>query len=80
MTVIELPDDKAAVLKAKASAHGLTLQAWLTSLADEEQRQSLAQKPFQTGRGMLAKYGTAPSAEEIDENRREMFRNFGQDF
>ena len=30
--------------------------------------------------GMLAKYGPAPSAEEIDENRREMFRNFAQDF
>ncbi|MBS1828348.1 MAG: hypothetical protein JST93_23785 [Acidobacteria bacterium] len=29
---------------------------------------------------MLAKFGRAPSAEEIDENRREMFRNFGQEF
>jgi hypothetical protein len=29
---------------------------------------------------MLAKYGTAPSAEEIDENRREMFRGFATDF
>jgi hypothetical protein len=29
---------------------------------------------------MWAKYGSAPSAEEIDENRREMFRNFAKDF
>jgi hypothetical protein len=29
---------------------------------------------------MWAKYSPAPSAEEIDENRREMFRNFAQDF
>jgi len=29
---------------------------------------------------MLAKYGTAPSAEEIDENRREMFHGFAKDF
>jgi hypothetical protein len=29
---------------------------------------------------MLAKYGPAPSAEEIDENRREMFRSFAKDF
>ena len=29
---------------------------------------------------MLAKYGPAPSAEEIDENRRDMFRGFAQDF
>ena len=79
MTVIELPEDKAAVLKAKASAEGLTLQAWITRLADDERHQGLAQKPFETGRGLLAKYGEAPSAEEIDENRREMFRNFGHD-
>jgi len=37
-------------------------------------------KPFTSGYGMLAKYGPAPSAEEIDENRREMFRGFGEDF
>jgi hypothetical protein len=36
--------------------------------------------PFKTGRGMLAKYGPAPSAEEIDENRRDMFRGFGENF
>jgi len=28
---------------------------------------------------MLAKYGPAPSAEEIDENRKDMFRGFGED-
>jgi len=27
-------------------------------------------------RGLLAKYGPAPSAEEIDQNRGEMFANF----
>jgi hypothetical protein len=27
-------------------------------------------------RGLLAKYGTAPSAEEIDQNRAEMFADF----
>jgi hypothetical protein len=30
--------------------------------------------------GILAKYGPAPTAEEIDENRKEMFRNFGECF
>jgi hypothetical protein len=29
---------------------------------------------------MLAKYGPAPSAEEIDENRKEMFHGFADDF
>jgi hypothetical protein len=36
MTVIELPDEQATALKAKAAAQGLTLEAWLKRLADEE--------------------------------------------
>jgi plasmid stability protein len=36
MTVIELPDEQAAVLKAKAAAEGLSLEAWLQKLAQEE--------------------------------------------
>ena len=36
--------------------------------------------PFKTGRGMFAKYGQAPSAEEIDANRADMFQNFGEHF
>lgn len=36
MTVIELPDPQAAALKAKAASQGLTLEAWLKKLADEE--------------------------------------------
>jgi len=34
--------------------------------------------PFKTGRGILAKYGPAPSSEEIDANRADMFRDFGE--
>jgi hypothetical protein len=36
MTVIEIPDDQAAALKAKAAAQGLTLEAWFKKLADED--------------------------------------------
>jgi len=36
MTVIELPDEQAAILKAKAAAEGLSLEAWLKKLAREE--------------------------------------------
>jgi hypothetical protein len=79
MTVIEIPDDQAAALKAKAAAQGLTLEAWLGKLAEEEVRDGDPPKPFKTGRGMLAKYGPAPSAEEIDENRMDMFGGFAQD-
>jgi hypothetical protein len=76
MTVIELPDNQAAALKAKAAAQGLTLKAWLGKLADAEAKP----KPKKSAYGLLAKYGPGPSAEEIDENRREMFRGFGEDF
>jgi hypothetical protein len=79
MAVIELPDDQAAALKARAAAQGLTLRDWLGKLAEEPPAVTLG-KPLKTGRGMLAKYGPAPSAEEIDENRRNMFRGFAQDF
>jgi hypothetical protein len=32
-------------------------------------------RPFKNSRGILAKYGPAPTAEEIDENRVDMLRN-----
>ncbi len=35
MTVVENPDDQAA-LKAKAAAQGLTLEGWLEKLADPD--------------------------------------------
>jgi hypothetical protein len=38
MTVIELPDEQAAALKAKAAAEGLSLEAWLQKLAAEQER------------------------------------------
>jgi len=45
MTVIELPDEQAAALKAKAAAEGLSLEAWLNKLATAEPP---AQRPLQT--------------------------------
>jgi hypothetical protein len=33
MTVIELPDDQVAALKARAAAQGLTLEAWFERLS-----------------------------------------------
>lgn len=79
MTVIEISDSQASVLKARAAAQGLTLKAWIEKLA-EEPPEAVPRRPLKTGRGMLAKYGPAPTAEEIDENRREMFSGFAQDF
>ena len=45
MTAIELPDEQAAALKARAAASGLTLEAWLNELASAEPS---GQKPLQT--------------------------------
>ena len=42
MTVIELNDEQAAALKAKAAAAGLTLEAWLERLASEEPKPTVA--------------------------------------
>jgi hypothetical protein len=44
MTVIELPDEQAAALKAKAAAEGLSLEAWFNKLAGTDQ----PQRPLQT--------------------------------
>ena len=43
MTVIELPDDQAAALQAKAAAEGLGLEAWLGRLAAGEQKNTATQ-------------------------------------
>ena len=81
---IELPDELAAALKAQAQAQGVSPDRFvsrvLANTLAAEMEQRTGNKPFETGYGMWAKYGPAPSAKEIDENRREMFRNFAQDF
>jgi hypothetical protein len=47
MTVIEIPDEQAAALTAKANAAGLTLEAWLKQLADGEPETPAAGQPLQ---------------------------------
>jgi hypothetical protein len=75
---IDLTEEQVAALKAKALAEGLSLEGWLRKLADQEAEPRL--KPLKSAYGILAKYGPGPSAEEIDENRREMFKGFGEEF
>lgn len=45
MTVIEIPGQQEAALKAKAAAHSLTLKAWLKKLADEEAPSAAPRSP-----------------------------------
>jgi len=79
---IEIPDDVATALQAQAQAKGEPaavfarhlLESALSSVIEPEPR-----KPLKSGWGLLAKYGPAPSAEEIDANRADMFRGFAED-
>jgi hypothetical protein len=53
MTVIEIPDEQAAALKAKAAAEGLSLEAWLKQLADAERKPPPAEHPLQTAADII---------------------------
>lgn len=77
MTYIELTDQQAALLKARAASEGLGLQAWLRKLAKED---GAATKPRKSAYGLLAQFGPGPTAEEIDDNRREFVQGFAEDF
>jgi hypothetical protein len=78
---IEITDALEAVLNAKAHARGITASSYVRQVLE----QALSERPEQTHQskksafGLLAKYGPGPSAEEIDENRREMLRGFAED-
>jgi hypothetical protein len=79
---IEIPDSIAAALKAKAQAEGVSADQFISDVLEKTLASDIAQErtqPLKTGRGMWAKYGPAPSTKEIDENRREMFRNFARE-
>lgn len=80
---IEIPEKLEAALKAEADAHGVSADDYVREVLERNLmlgKAQLAGVPFKTGRGIFAKYGQAPSADEIDVNRTEMFRNFGDEF
>lgn len=76
---INLPDHLNAALQNQARAAGLS-EAALASKIVVQTISNQGLSPLETSYGMWAQYGSAPSAEEIDENRRDMFRNFAKDF
>lgn len=75
--------EEQATLAAQAQAQGVSVDTLLRKAvlqivsATESNPQS--KKPTKSCLGALAHLGPAPSAEEIDENRAEMFANFGRD-
>jgi acetyl-CoA carboxylase alpha subunit len=81
MTIIlPLEPQKQAKLIAVAESKGMTADELVSQAIDKiiaEAPEAAAHKePSLSLRGLLAKYGPAPSAEEIDQNRVEMFVNF----
>jgi hypothetical protein len=57
------------------SADDLVREA-IDKILAEAPESNLKKEPTRSLRGLLAKYGSDPSAEEIDQNRAEMFANF----
>jgi hypothetical protein len=77
------PQDEAKLITI-ARAKGVTpdevvREALDKILAEGAHPVDAIKEPTRSARGILAKYGPAPSAEEIDENRSEMFANFASD-
>jgi len=86
---IDLSEQNAAALEAQARAAHMPTERYLTKIVERalhhqrghgarEQMEEQPLKPKKSAYGLLAKYGPGPTEEEIDENRREMFRGFGE--
>lgn len=81
MTItLPLEPQKQAKLLALAQAKGLSADELVREAIDkilaEAPEMTSLKEPTRSLRGLLAKYGPAPSAEEIDQNRAEMFADF----
>ena len=78
--IIELPEKQMHALRAKALMEGLSLEAWFEKIANQEAESEPHRGPYKSAYGILAKYGPGPFAEEIDKNRRDMFKGFCEEF
>ena len=84
MTItLPLQPQEQAKLIAMAHAKGLSPAALVREALDKilsaAPDVSLTKESTVSSRGLLAKYGQTPSAEEIDQNRADMFINFARD-
>lgn len=77
---LPLEPQKEARLIALAQEKGVSADDLVREAIDkilaEVPEPNIKKEPTRSLRGLLAKYGSAPSAEEIDQNRTEMFANF----
>jgi len=84
MTIsLPLAPQEEAKLTAIAQARGVSADALVREALEKilagAPDASPQKEPTLSSRGILAKYGPAPSSEEIDQNRAEMFANFARD-
>lgn len=83
MTVsVPLSAEEQATLEAQARARGVSVDTLVRTAVLEiiaGTGPKAQRKPTKSCLGALAHLGPAPSAGEIDENRAEMFANFGRD-
>ena len=79
---IQLPAELEAALKAHASAQGVSVEVLIRQAVEQELSKisTTGTAPFTTDRGIFARFGPAPSSEEIDRNRADIFANFGETF
>lgn len=81
--MIEVPEELVAALKIQANAHGVPTAGYVRGVLERDLAASLEAEacgvPFKAGCGMFAKCGEAPSTGEIDTNRADMFRHFGEE-
>ena len=78
---IEISAALDAALKAKAHEQGVSTSGYARQVLEKALGESsaLKRRSKKSAFGLLAQYGPGPSAEEIEENRREMFRGFAED-
>ncbi len=78
---IEIPERLAVALNDKAMAEGVSASTYVGQVLERDLSKQVEQKfnPKKSAYGLLAKHGSGPSDEEIDENRREMFSGFAGD-
>ena len=81
MTIIlPLDPQKEAKLRALAQEKGVTAEELVRDAVDQILSEAPVatprKEPIRSLRGILAKYGPAPSADDIDQNRAEMFASF----
>jgi hypothetical protein len=78
--ILPLEPKEEAKLMAVAQQRGLSadqlVREAIHKILAEVPEVETKMEPTRSLRGLLAKYGPAPSGEEIDENRAEMFANF----